>query len=311
MRNRKILILSVSEDRSNVERVVSRLTRSSPIIIELDRVLAGSVEFCLQWNDGCHQLSVAGEQVRLEDVVAGWWRKPHWVEVQHEDPLAALAIRREVLASAGQLEHCIDTELWLNAPSRMASSSVKFLQYRVAYGLGFSVPTTVTTNSWDAGISAVGTPAVFKLIDGSLWRTGGTQVAFTRRVSLSSVDPSFSPFPGLIQSEVTKDREWRVTVIDDQVLAARIDSSPADVDWRKSQASGVARFQTADIDQGLSRKCIDLVRRLGLRFAALDLIQDSRGVWWFLEANPNGQYGWLEDECGLPISDAIARSLER
>jgi hypothetical protein len=30
------------------------------------------------------------------------------------------------------------------------------------------------------------------------------------------------------------------------------------------------------------------------------------GAWTFLEINPGGQYGWIEDATGLPITDALA-----
>lgn len=33
--------------------------------------------------------------------------------------------------------------------------------------------------------------------------------------------------------------------------------------------------------------------------------------WWFLEANPGGQYGWLQAATGAPISTAMADLLER
>jgi hypothetical protein len=31
----------------------------------------------------------------------------------------------------------------------------------------------------------------------------------------------------------------------------------------------------------------------------------------FLECNPNGQYGWLEEDLGMPISASIASTLVR
>jgi hypothetical protein len=49
---------------------------------------------------------------------------------------------------------------------------------------------------------------------------------------------------------------------------------------------------------------------LGLRFAALDFIVAPDGRWWFLEANPNGQWGFIEDATGQPIADAIAADLQ-
>lgn len=38
-------------------------------------------------------------------------------------------------------------------------------------------------------------------------------------------------------------------------------------------------------------------------------VYDEEGAITFLECNSNGQYGWLEESLGLPISDAIASEL--
>ncbi len=51
------------------------------------------------------------------------------------------------------------------------------------------------------------------------------------------------------------------------------------------------------------------MNRLGLRFGALDFLVTPDGEWYFLEINPNGQWAWIEQETGLPISDAIADAL--
>ncbi|GGJ84592.1 hypothetical protein GCM10010123_12780 [Pilimelia anulata] len=47
----------------------------------------------------------------------------------------------------------------------------------------------------------------------------------------------------------------------------------------------------------------------GLAFGALDFAVDRRGRWWFLECNPAGQVGFIEDATGLPITSAIADTL--
>ena len=54
-----------------------------------------------------------------------------------------------------------------------------------------------------------------------------------------------------------------------------------------------------------------LVHELGLRFAAIDLLADVDGRHWFLELNPNGEWGWLQQQAGLPLADALADELTR
>lgn len=48
---------------------------------------------------------------------------------------------------------------------------------------------------------------------------------------------------------------------------------------------------------------------LGSRFGVLDFLVTPAGEWYFLEINPNGQWAWIEQETGLPISSAIADAL--
>ncbi|GAA5764612.1 hypothetical protein [Streptosporangium roseum] len=52
-----------------------------------------------------------------------------------------------------------------------------------------------------------------------------------------------------------------------------------------------------------------LHRRGGLSFGAFDFGLTGDGIPVFLECNPNGQWGWLEDATGLPIAAAIAALL--
>jgi glutathione synthase/RimK-type ligase-like ATP-grasp enzyme len=51
---------------------------------------------------------------------------------------------------------------------------------------------------------------------------------------------------------------------------------------------------------------LTLQRRLGLIYSAFDLVRTPQGEYVFLETNPFGQWLWIEDLTGLPISKAIA-----
>lgn len=52
-----------------------------------------------------------------------------------------------------------------------------------------------------------------------------------------------------------------------------------------------------------------LMCSLELAFGALDFEVDDAGSWWFYEINPNGQWLWIEQQTGLPISAALAELL--
>jgi hypothetical protein len=52
-----------------------------------------------------------------------------------------------------------------------------------------------------------------------------------------------------------------------------------------------------------------LMAGLGLVFGAADLICTPSGEHVFLEVNPGGEWGMLERDLDLPISEAIAAAL--
>ena len=54
-----------------------------------------------------------------------------------------------------------------------------------------------------------------------------------------------------------------------------------------------------------------LVRRFGLQFAALDLLVTPGGRYVFVDLNSNGQWGWIENQTGLPLTETLVTLLEQ
>ena len=81
-------------------------------------------------------------------------------------------------------------------------------------------------------------------------------------------------------------------------------------DWRKGSYTDL-RHQVVSLPGDVEAACVKLVKNLGLRFGAIDLVLDRKGRFWFLECNPNGQWAWIENRTGLPISAAIVDELLR
>ena len=51
------------------------------------------------------------------------------------------------------------------------------------------------------------------------------------------------------------------------------------------------------------------MKDLGLCFGAIDMILTPKNEYVFLEVNPNGQWGWIEELTRVPISSAVANLL--
>jgi glutathione synthase/RimK-type ligase-like ATP-grasp enzyme len=141
------------------------------------------------------------------------------------------------------------------------------------------------------------------------------RVVFTSRVVIDAdTDPlAIKACPLILQQEIAKRYDVRVTVVGDQVFAATIDSQSnqdTEVDWRMTSTPDLPH-STYGLPPEVSKACVALTRSLGLRFGALDFVLDPAGQLWFLEINPNGQWAWIETRTGHPIAAAIVAELER
>lgn len=118
--------------------------------------------------------------------------------------------------------------------------------------------------------------------------------------------------PILFQEYVEKETEIRVTVIGGSVFAAEIDSQSSlegKDDWRKA-GPGSLKTNPVQLPKSLSDKCLQIVKELGLNFGTIDLIKTPNGCYVFLELNPNGQWGWLEEATGESYTDALVQNLD-
>jgi hypothetical protein len=81
------------------------------------------------------------------------------------------------------------------------------------------------------------------------------------------------------------------------------------VDWRTDYAH--LRYSEISVPSTVRDGVLTLLEMLMLRFAALDFVVTPDNEWVFLESNPNGQWAWLQDATGLPITAAIADALTK
>ncbi|HEY8471675.1 MAG TPA: ATP-grasp ribosomal peptide maturase [Natronosporangium sp.] len=204
---------------------------------------------------------------------------------------------------------------WLNHPVDIGRAEYKPVQLAFAQACGLDVPATLVTNDPAEAVrflNEIG-PAVYK----PFHPTGITERAvhrtiYTTPVSAGDIDETVRLTAHLFQARIEKQYDVRLTVVDDVFFAARIESreGPALNDWRTAYDTLAYRPLT-EVPTRIRTAVQTLMNRLRLRFGALDFVVAPDGRWWFLEINPNGQWAWIEDATGLPISSAIADALTR
>lgn len=208
--------------------------------------------------------------------------------------------------------------LWVNHPSREADASYKPVQLATAIRCRLTVPPTLITNRPGAvrrfAAAQQGQVVVKPLAYGSVFEEGVGKAIYTHVLTAEEL-------ADLVGVEVTahlfqraildKAFEARVTVVGRRMFTAAIhaDSGAARTDWRSDYDS--LRLSVIEPPGPVASGVLAFMNALGLRFGAFDFAIDTDGTWWFLECNSAGQFGFVEDSTGLPITAALVDLLER
>lgn len=132
------------------------------------------------------------------------------------------------------------------------------------------------------------------------------------RAEVERALPSFEHCPVIFQEYIAKKLELRITVVGSQVFACALYSQECPslegrIDFRSNIHD--IRHEPCQLPEEIERKCVLLVKELGLQFGCIDMIITPAGEYVFLEINPNGQWLWIQDRTKMPIAKAIAELL--
>lgn len=271
-------------------------------------------------GDGGTVLHWGGHRVELDKVRAAYFRRPLPPEVPQNGMSVSSAhyIREEW----SYLLRSIYLELgrkWFSHPNQIILAEDKPKQLRLASDIGFSVPKTVITNSLSSikSLFMEGDVVAKPLKQALLEESNGedSKVIFTSTVqSVTDVDEdALRVAPVIFQQKIHKRFDIRVTVVEDKVFPVAIKSQAFEktkTDWRHSSVIEL-EHEVYELPSDIAEYCCSIVKKLGLRFGAIDLVMDTSEKIWFLECNPNGQWAWIENRTGLPIASAIVDSMEK
>ncbi|WP_285425359.1 hypothetical protein [Pseudomonas sp. efr-133-TYG-103a] len=260
-------------------------------------------------------ISLDGVVVRGAAITAAYFRRPGAPVVPDTatDPGERAYIEAEWSSFLKSLYSRLEGR-WLNSPTKIFMAEDKPMQLLLAQEIGFHVPQAFVTNDilCARAISALG-QAIGKPLRQAVLAGETERVIFTSRLAEIEDEQAeairLTPF--IVQSEILKQYDVRVTVVGGRVFATAIwsqDNEETITDWRKGSRPDL-RHEKIVLDRRVERQCVKLVQRLGLRYGAIDLVCDQSGKLWFLEINPNGQWAWIENLTGYPIAAAIVDEL--
>lgn len=245
------------------------------------------------------------------DIKSIWLRRLPPPDFSHFEPKLIEYCSNEYRDFYEGLEYIFSEIFWVSKPSTINKAKNKAWQLSVAKKLGFVVPNTIFTNSPDSLEKfCQNNKAVYKSIKSpriSMSEEMNTTV-FTSLLGGKQIllKDGLISCPGIIQEFCDKKADIRISVFGNKVFAVKIESQKhkrAKIDFRAG-----ARYVPHSIfklPNRISNLCIKLLEALDLSFGAIDMTLMKDGSYIFLEINPNGQWGWLEEKTGLPMRRAL------
>jgi MvdD family ATP-grasp ribosomal peptide maturase len=314
-----VLIITKSDDNESIEFVTDAIKRKGGTSFRFDTDrFPTDLRLIMEHGPGAEKLRLISEagELDLRDLIAIWHRRlrigagiPSSLDAQ----LRSASIGEAVATVKGMLASLKGFRMDPEPAIRRADN--KQLQLQVASELGLETPRTIITNDADAvrafALSCEGGIVTKMLSSFAVYEGGQERVVFTNPVKSEDLDDlsGLKLCPMTFQERIPKALELRVTVVGNRVFTAAIDSQASQAaqhDWRKDGVALLKEWRQYDLPSEVEARLLRLMDYFRLNYGAVDFILTPDGRYVFLEINPVGEFFWLENCPGLPISEAIA-----
>jgi hypothetical protein len=281
-----ILVLTGTADRQ-ADRVVERLERRGADVIRFDPAqFPSGAEVslaCSQAGPAGSVLRVGGRCLELDGLTSVWSRGPGLP--------GRGGAADECQAFLEDVWNGLDCLVVPGPEHAVRRALLPAWQLRVAAEVDCEVPPTLLTNS----------PAdlldFYRRHNGKVGgRRGGALSARTGEVVLGSeadCAEAVAHGPVLFQADVPRCAELRIIIVGRRVFAAEAGTSSV----------------PHDLPAEVARRCVEFIARLGLCYGAIDMVLTPDDRYVFLGADPAGDFLGIEEQTGLPITDALCGML--
>jgi hypothetical protein len=307
-KKRKILIISEQDDL-HVQKVLSFIDQDKYHVdifgindLENDGYVDTLSEMTGEFFDTDKRYS------RVYDIC--WWRKPIFINSSEKYlkniNLSNIAKKEKIDFLEGVILN-IPIRSWINNISDMKIASNKIHQLNV---VEINIPKTVITNKKEIIKKIFQDKFVMKTLKSQSLglEEGVLKTTLTNIDDIDKIDLNFMPV--ICQEFIDKICDIRVTIIGNKLFSAKIYplSEKAKIDFRSDYNN--LKHEVFKLPKDIEKSLLAINKYYNLNYSAIDLIEDKNGNIYFLEINPNGQYLWIEETLGLPISEAIASFLK-
>lgn len=278
-------------------------------------------------NLGCSQekteayLSAEGRTVDLvNDITTVWYRRPQKPLLPSNMSQTTEVVefaQREAKATLNNVWRLLEDKVWINFPSYNRALDSRIYQLQLARSIGFVIPKeSKITNTSSQVTKMSSTRFACKAVSaGYVKDRSGLKNIYTLACTKDELRKGVfdESVPCIFQSYVPKKLELRVTVVGREIFCCAIESQNSERtrdDWRRYDVQNVPHY-SFDLPISEQNKILAFMEKAGLKFGAFDFVLTQNSDYVFLEVNPNGQWYWIEQLTGLPITEALVKMFSK
>jgi MvdC family ATP-grasp ribosomal peptide maturase len=255
-----------------------------------------------------------GNTVNSKDIKAVWHRKSWGISIPEElDESYKRIFVKEYSSLRYNLFTTLENVPWINPlENETKIDGNKILQLKIAQKNNLTVPKTIFSN--DSGKITkffhenCNGKMVAKLHGVISKSMGGENFLSTNIIDENSLEniEDIEYCPMIFQPYVDKEYELRIVYLDGEFFTGKINNSE-NADWRIAQ--GNYFWSEYDLPDPVKTNLTSMMQEMGLYIGAIDMIKSKDGNYYFLEVNPQGEWGMLQKELHFPIAERIADNL--
>ena len=310
MNDIEYLIISSSIDYST-DLVCLELRENKKRYLRLNRDKFGEYEilFSLQNREMTIILENVPYTVRYDTLKGVFFRAPVFLR-SHKNYNVNEQLYRSQWSSFIRNLIVFDKTKWINHPVNTYRAENKLYQLQCAQNVGLPTPKTFVGNILPKRITPTN-KYIVKSLDTALFYDE-SQEYFTYSSVVGGnelAESNIKDAPVILQEFLEDKRDIRVTVIGDKLFPVGITKNGENIygDWRKNAKEDL-QYMPETLPNDISNGIMKLMNELGLLFGGVDLAF-SNGIYYFIEVNPTGEWGWLSQYGAIPLEKAIVNEL--
>lgn len=255
-----------------------------------------------------------GNTIKSEDIKAVWHRKSWQIDTPEDlDEAYKKIFLKEYSTLRYNLLTALEHVPWINPfENENKIDGNKMLQLKIAEKNGLSVPKTLFSNDGEAVTSFFHNHCSGKMVaklHGVISKSmSGENFLSTNIIDQDSLEDiaDIEYCPMIFQPYIEKEYELRIVYLDGEFFTGKINNSE-NADWRI--ARGNYFWSEYQLPENIKTGLTMMMKEMGLYLGAIDMICGKDGKYYFLEVNPQGEWGMLQKDLNFPIAQRIADNL--